>query len=659
MNNLYKKMFEQHKSIMLLIDPINGGILKANEAAINYYGYPREELLTMKIQDINTYTDIETNEEMNLAKSENRNYFRFTHQLANNESREVEVHSFPVEIDNRSLLYSIIHDVSNKVEQGLMLESLYLNSPYGVAILDQHQNIVTINENFTNLFKYSLNEVKGHKISGLISGHDQLEMIDNNIQLIYKGGIFKQEGKRISKDGELIDVEILGYPVINRGKIIGAYLIYSDITHVKALQQIDTLTGLFNRDYFLELTNECINDCKNENKKFAMILVNLIKFREINDSLGYDIGDKLLISLTQRLNAQKNNKDLISRFGDDEFAILCKLEDKDEVESYVSILLENIRESFILGATTLNVNAKIGISMYPDDGTNAASLTRNAGIAMYKAGDSMEDKVHFYTLEMSKEMEKNFLITNHLVRAISKNELFLYYQPIFDIKEFSHIVGLEALLRWKDPILGIIAPDIFIPLAEKSGQIISIGQWVLDNVCQQISSWKNRGYTTVPIAINISVKQLEQSGFAQLVLECLEKYNLESNSIELEITESVSSGDLLNIIKNLKELKEHGINISMDDFGTGFSSLGQLDLFELDKLKIDKIFIDDIASTSKRRSLVSSIIAMAKSLELTVIAEGIETKEQLSYLKESGCQLGQGYLFSKPLPAEEIEILIK
>ena len=653
-------MFQQHKSIMLLIDPISGDILDANKAAINYYGYSKEELLTMKIHDINIYTDIETKEEMTLARSGDRNYFQFIHRLANNEHREVEVHSFPVIIDNRSLLYSIIHDVSHKVGQRLMLESLFLNSPYGVAILDKYQKIVNINENFTSLFGYSFDEAKGQKISELISSeYEQKDMIDSNVQLVYESGIFRQEGKRKTKDGRSFNVDILGYPVINGRKVIGVYIIYSDITHIKKLQQIDRLTGLYNRGYFLQLTNEYINDPKNEANRFAVILINLVKFKEINDSLGHDIGDKLLIKIAERLSKLNHNKHLISRFGSDEFAILCKLEDRDEVESYVSLLLDSIRKSFFLDNTTLNVNARFGISMYPDDGVNAETLTKNADIAMYKAGYLMEDKVHFYNIEMSKEMEKNFQVTNYLVQAISKDELFLYYQPIFDIKECSGIVSLEALLRWKSPSLGMVSPDVFIPLSEKSGQIISMGEWVLDSVCKQISLWRNKGYTTVPIAINISVKQLEQAGFAQLVLERIKKYNLETSNLELEITESVSSGDLINIINNLKELKDHGINISLDDFGTGFSSLGQLDLFELDKLKIDKIFIDDISGPSKRRSLVDTIIAMAKSLDLTVVAEGIETKEQLAYLREIGCQLGQGYLFSKPLPAEEIEIMIK
>lgn len=655
--NLYQKLFEHHYSIMMLIDPVNGDILEANNAAINYYGYTKEKLMNMKIQDINIYSEAEVKEEMNRAKEENRNYFQFIHRLANNEHKEVEVHSHPIEFDKKKLLYSIIHDVSQRVEQKLMLESLFFNSPYALVILDKNQKIVNINNNFSNMFKYSLNEVIGKTIGQLVSPYEYVNQIDNNVQLIYRGDIFKQEGERMRKDGKLIDVEILGYPVINQNQIIGVYIIYNDITHRKRLQQRDTLTGLYNRDYFRYLTNSFILTCKENNRKFALIILNLNHFKEINDSLGHEIGDKVLIEFTKRISSYKENSYLISRFSGDEFAILCDLETKEDIEHYVTQLSSKIRDSYVLESIILNVTTKIGISIYPENGLDAETLIRNADIAMYKARNFTEHKICFYTIEMSKEMGKRFLITNYLVQAISRNELTIYYQPIFDIEDQKNIVGLEALLRWKSPIVGGIPPGVFIPLAEKSGQIIPIGEWVLEGVCQQINLWEHKGHT-IPVSINISVKQLEEIGFFQSVMKIMKQYNVEPHNIELEITESVSSGDLFTIINNLKELKKNGFKISMDDFGTGFSSLGQLDLFELDKLKIDKIFIDGLVNTSKKQNLVKTIIAMAKGLNLTVVAEGIETKEQLSYLKEIGCQLGQGYLVSKPLPVEEIDMLL-
>lgn len=431
-------------------------------------------------------------------------------------------------------------------------------------------------------------------------------------------------------------------------------ILNSDIIQRNRLQNLDTLTGLYNRSYFIELTSTYIKRCEENNERFAVLILDLDGFKEINDSLGYDIGDILLIQLSNRLIDSREDRHIISRLSGDEYAILCKLETKEDIDNYARKIIRKIKEPFTFGSTILRINAKIGISTFPENGLDAETLIRYADIATYKANDLIDDKICYYTKEMYREMKEKFLFANYLVEAISNDEISIFYQPIFDI-ESEKIMGLEALLRWESPILGMVSPSKFVPIAEKTGQIAPIGEWVLEKVCKQIDVWKCKGYFTIPVSVNLSVKQLEQNGFAQLVMKIMKKNNVKADSIELEITESVSSGSLATIIENLKKLKKHGIKISMDDFGTGFSSLGQLDLFELDKLKIDKIFIDDLINTRKRQNLVKSIIAMAKGLNLTVVAEGIETKEQLDYLKAVGCQLGQGYFFSKPLPLEEIE----
>lgn len=784
----YRMLFENHKSIMLLIDPDSGSIVEANQAAVSYYGYTRDKLLTMKIHDINILTENEIDEELICSEEEERNYFRSVHRLANNEEREVEVQSFSVETLNGKLLLSTIYDVSEKVQQKLMYDKLFFDSPYGVVILDKDQKIVNINKNFTCLFQYSLEDAKGETIDHLVSPIGGSTQIDNNIQLIYQGEIIKQEGKRKRKDGRLIEVEILAYPVINHNSILGAYIIYIDISSKRAyekqlllfkkilennsegvvitdvngkidwvnkaftqitgyspkeilgekmnilksgfqdsvfyknmwerliekgnwsgeiwnknkngdlysewltiasikdesnsiayyvgifrdlsekkridrrmieLQQKDSLTGLYNRNYFLEMVDSYIDNIGEKEGRFSIFFIDVEGFKEINDSLGHALGNKLLTELSNRLLLSLNENYVLARFCGDEFVILCKnVFEESHASGFAGVLLESIEKPYFIENTILHITANIGISKYPEDGDDAETLIRYADIAMSRAKGHADNKVCFYSAEMSREIEDKFMLSNHLVGAIANRELIIYYQPIYDIKNQRNIMGAEALLRWKNPILGMVSPDKFIPLAEKTGQIIAIGEWVLEQVCKQINLWQCSGYNVVPIAVNISVKQLEQIGFAQIVMEILKRNNVESNCIELEITESVSSGDIDTIVKNLKELKRSGLKISMDDFGTGFSSLGQLDIFELDKLKIDKIFIDDLVDVSKRQDLVRSIIVMAKSLDLMVVAEGIETTEQLSYLRKMGCQLGQGYLFSEPLPVKEIEILL-
>jgi len=782
-NYLYRLLLENHNTAMLLIDPGTGHIVEANQAAIKYYGYAKDELLNMNIKDINALTAEQIDVEMHRAKSERKSYFEFIHRLANGEEREVEVYSFPVTIEEKVLLFSIVNDVSDKLYKELMFNSLFLNSPYAVVILDKEQRIVNISKNFTDLFQYELDEAKWKYINQLVSSPENKAQIDNNIQLIYQGEIIKQEGIRRRKDGKLIYVEIVGYPVINRQSIIGAYVIYNDISDKKAyeeqlvlfkkilennsegvvitdidgniewtntafenitgyllsevkglnmnilksgiqeksfynnmwnqlinkgtwsgevwnktkkgeiysewltinsikdncdktthyvgvfkdltekkridrrmaeLQQKDILTGLYNRDYFIKLVDNHINNCK-DYEQFSIVFIDIEGLKEVNNSLGHHIGDKILVELSQRLLPLMNDENILSRYSGDEFAILCNEKD---IKTIAEILLENIKRPFVIENTVLNVSANIGISRFPEDGKDAETLIRYSETAMYKSKGQLGEKIFFFSREMSKEIEERFYTANLLTRAITNGELTVYYQPIFNIKNPANIVGIEALLRWTNPVLGNVVPDKFIPLAEKTGYIICIGEWVLKQVCKQIKLWKQAGYYTLPVSVNVSVKQLEQIDFSKKVIEIVEEYNVKPDNIELEITESVSSGDLTTIVKNLKDLKKYGFKISMDDFGTGFSSLSQIDRFELDKLKIDKIFIDGLLNISKKQNLVKSIIAMAKSLNLIVVAEGIETDEQLLYLEKYGCHLGQGYLLSRPLPAEEIGILL-
>jgi len=781
--DVYHMLFENHNTVMLLIDPDNGRILGANRAAVDFYGYAKDELLNMNLRDIYVLTPEQFDEEIYRAKSGNKKHFDCVHRLADGEEREVEVYSFPVTIQDEVLLFSIVNDVSDRLYRELMFNSLFLNSPYAVVILDKEQRIVNISKEFTNLFQYDPDEARGKYINQLVSLPENFAQIDKNIQLIYKGEIIKQEGIRRRKDGKLIYVEIIGYPVLNRQSIIGAYVIYNDISDKKAyeeqlvlfkkilennsegvvitdingniewvnaafekitgyllkevkglnmnvlksgiheqafytnmwnqlknkgtwsgeiwnknkegqiycewltisdiknnfnktthyvgvfrdltekkkidrriaeLQQKDTLTGFYKRDYFLKLVDNHIKYSKNK-KTFSIVFIDIEGLKDINNSLGHRIGDKLLLELSRRLLFLAKDDYILSRFSGDGFAILCGEKD---IKSFAAKVLENIKRPFIIENTILNVSVSIGISRFPDDCKDAETLIRYAEIAMHKSKGQLGEKISFYSGEMSKEIEERFHIANLLTRAISNSELKIYYQPIFNIDNPRNIVGIEALLRWENPVLGEVLPEKFIPLAEKTGYIIYIGEWVLKQVCRQIRSWKQTGYYVLPVAVNISVKQLEQLDFSKRVVEIVKGFNIEPNNIEIEITESVSSGDLSTILKNLKELKRNGFKISMDDFGTGFSSLGQIYQFELDKLKIDKIFIDGLLNISMKQNLVRSIIAMARSLNLTVVAEGIESNEQLMYLKRFGCHLGQGYLLSKPLPAEKIKDML-
>ncbi|MGB3964861.1 MAG: EAL domain-containing protein [Tepidanaerobacteraceae bacterium] len=698
----------------------------------------------------------------------------------NHKTKKESPYTMMTEIDGIELIKEDFACKDYLYDMLLMFNTLFLNSPYAVIILDKEQRIVNISKKFTEIFQYKPHEAKGKYINQLVASPENRAQIDSNIQLIYNGEIIKQEGKRRRKDGKSIYVEIMGYPVINHKSIIGAYVIYNDISEKKAyegqlelfkkilqnnsegvvitdtrgniewintafekttgyplseikgrnmnilksgiqdksfytslwneltgegkwsgdvcnktkkgeiysewltissiednfgntthyvgifkdltekkkidrrmaeLQQKDILTGLYNRDYFFKLVDSQIKN-STDSEQFSIIFIDIEGLKDVNNSLGHHVGDKLLVELSKRLRLLMKDGYILSRCSGDEFAVLCREKD---VKSVAKEFLENIKRPFIIENTLLNVSANIGISRYPDDSKDAGSLIRYAETAMYKSKGRLQEKISFYSREMTREIEEKFYIANLLTRAVTNGEFSVHYQPIFDINDPENTVGIEALLRWKNPVLGNVAPNKFIPLAEKTGYIIYIGEWVLRQVCKQIKSWDQAGYRILPVAINVSVKQLEQLDFSKRVMENVKEYGVKPTRIELEITESVSSGDFPTIVNNLRELKEAGFRISMDDFGAGFSSLGQIDQFELDKLKIDKIFVDGLLNFPKKQSLVKSIIAMAKSLSLTVVAEGIETCEQLSYLQKFGCNLGQGYLLSKPVPAEEIK----
>jgi diguanylate cyclase (GGDEF)-like protein/PAS domain S-box-containing protein len=579
---------------------------------------------------------------------------------------EVEILVYPVVYHDVVVgLYSIYIDITDKKsyeKQLLLFRKILENNSEGAVITDINGDVQWINNAFTEITGYSLKDILGKKTNVLKSRvHDQEFYKEMWSKLLSKGkwsGEIWNKNKQGDTYCEWLTISDIKNEYAETTHYVG---IFKDLSEKKSidirmseLQKKDLLTGLYNRNYFLKILDRCIHEYIKTKEDFAIIAIDIEAFKEINDSLGHLVGDKLLIEISKRISSFISNKCFVSRFDGDEFMVLYNSVTEKDIKYFTEKLLEKINLPYKIEKTVIYLNVKIGVSKFPENAMNGESLIRYANIAMYKAKSEVKESVCFYSKEMSEEIEKKFYLANYLVEAIDNEELAVHYQPIFDIKEQS-IVGAEALLRWNSTILGNVPPDKFIPLAEKTGLILPIGQWVLNDVCRQINKWKHNGYNLIPIAINISVKQLQQPEFAQMVLNIIKENNINSKDIELEITESVSSGDITIIAKNLKELKLNGIKISMDDFGTGFSSLGQLDLFELDKLKIDKIFIDELVNVSRKQSLVKSIIAMAGSLDLLVVAEGIETEDQLNYLKKINCQLGQGYLFSKPLPVEKIE----
>jgi diguanylate cyclase (GGDEF)-like protein len=465
------------------------------------------------------------------------------------------------------------------------------------------------------------------------------------------------ESEIYRKNGEVIWISENARIVNRDGQVLCYEGTVEDITERKLYQarieqqaSYDTLTGLANRSLLNDRLQQAIVMAASYGTRLAVVFVDLDRFKFINDSLGHHVGDELLRAMAERLKGSVRESDTVARLGGDEFVLLINGQgDPDSVAVVLERMLSDISQPWTIAQGDFNVTCSIGVALYPDDGESAGTLLKHADSAMYRAKEKGRNNFQFFTAELNALITERLELENKLRRALERQQFTLHYQPRVDM-ETHRIVGAEALIRWQLSEFEIVPPSRFIPVAEEIGLIAPIGKWVLRTACEQNKAWQDAGFPPFVISVNVSARQFRQENFVQIVADVLAQTGLEARYLEIELTESAVMHDAEQFIAMLGELNALGVQISLDDFGTGYSSLSYLKRLPVDRLKVDRSFVQDIATDVDDATIVRTIIALGHNLGLKVVAEGVETEQQLEFLRSNHCDELQGYYFATPLP---------
>lgn len=446
-----------------------------------------------------------------------------------------------------------------------------------------------------------------------------------------------------------------------------AGILMADTVHtIKKLDQVidymasyDDLTGLPNRDLFRDRLQQAVSQAHDSHQTLAVMFLSLNRLKRINDTLGYHAGDVLLRSAAQRFTNCINDNNILARVGSNTFAIVqTRFRTVDDIVNLAEKICDTVAKPFAIDNHEITTGASVGIAIYPSDTTNIDHLVGYADTAMHQAQRQELNNYHFYSTDLNSSLQERLALENELYYALDRGELLLHYQPQVSLHS-GRIIGVETLIRWQNPARGLVSPAKFIPIAEETGLIVPIGEWVLRTACAQSLTWQAQGFPSLKIAVNLSARQFKQQNLVQTVNQVLETTGLDPHYLELELTESLMIDNIQQSINIMQQLHNMGIVLSVDDFGTGYSSLNYLKRFPIHTLKIDQSFVRDLVVDSDDAAIVDAIISLAHSLNLSVIAEGVESQEQLTYLQNKGCDEIQGYYFSRPLPAHTFTQLLE
>jgi diguanylate cyclase (GGDEF)-like protein/PAS domain S-box-containing protein len=821
----FREVFERSPAVKLMVDPESGSIVAANAAARDYYGYDESEFSQLHIGQINIMAQAAITTEMSRAAKEERTYFLFRHRMKNGEVHDVEVHSNPISVGGRTLLYSIIHDIDrqHQAERELrriqfMVEQAHLS----IVVIDHTGRIRYANAGTARLlnclrgdivgkpvwaydpvvtqdnwldywrrakvgiestFRTHLNDSTGRQVpieaqashmafdgeefivvysrdireqvraEGLLNlQHDVLEkqaagfpmdhvlhhmaqqveklapevrasillldgdrlfhcvapslarsyveaingvQIGPNVGACGTAAYFNRtvESTEIASDPRWQDYRALAAqhglaacwstPIrASDGRVLGTFaLYYADprgpdayhrqlveacthlagiaIEHREAETRVyklafyDPLTGLPNRSLLADRVDLALATAARDGHSLAVLFLDLDRFKNINDSLGHAVGDRLLQTMARRLSEVVRDSDTVCRLGGDEFVLLLPNCDALGAAAVAEKLIDAAAEKIEIDGLPLTGSASVGIALYPADGKDYDTLLKNADTAMYRAKESGRNAYFFYSSDMNKDATGRLEIETALRTALAEGQLVLHYQPQVEIGS-GRVYGLEALVRWLHPSWGMVSPARFIPVAEDCGLIDGVGEWVLNEACRQMAAWQAFGKAPPRVAVNLSVRQFQHGNVVRMVEDTLARHGLQPGQLTLEITESLMMAHDDDAVEALCALDRLGVTLAVDDFGTGYSSLGYLKRFPVSELKLDQSFVRDLSDDPEDRALASAVVRIGQSLKLSVVAEGVETAEQLAFLQEEGCDVAQGYHFARPMPAADL-----
>jgi diguanylate cyclase (GGDEF)-like protein/PAS domain S-box-containing protein len=572
----------------------------------------------------------------------------------------------PVFLNKKLISYLAIKlDITEYIEQNMKLAqaaSVFENTEEAIIIADAEGKITSVNTAFTKMYGYSLDDVKGKNLNLLHSNIQKETFYKNMWHKIIENGLWRGKIINKTKDGKLIPVWSTIKKISDQhGNTVNYTAIQTDLRELENSQAKadylayhDPLTGLYNRVNFEEYLSHALLVAKRSKSLLAILFIDLDRFKVINDTLGHDIGDKVLVAVAKRLTETLRESDFISRWGGDEFVVI--LENLISIES-ITIVAQNIinalKEPIIIGSNQLVTTASIGISIYPENAEDANTLIKYADSAMYLAKDMGKNNFRYYTTELSQKIQNKLDIDMALHNALENNEIFMVFQPQYNMKS-KKILSLEALVRWSSQELGFVPPDKFIPIAEDSGIIVQLGYFIFEESCKAYKKMKESGVPLEQIAINVSSIQFKEKELLERFISIIDHYKIKASEIEIEITERFIMEHTEANITMLQNFRKYGFKISIDDFGTGYSSMSYLKQLPIDTIKIDKSFVDDIGDKSADNVIIEAIVALSKTLGYIIVAEGIETEDQEEFLKSIHCDIGQGYLFSRPISCDAI-----